>query len=365
MKKILFNLFFVTLFIFGSLYILFIQTEKYSSSSVVTVKNLTQEQSISALGTLLMNTASTGTQDSGILEIYIRSGDMYTLLDHDYNLSSYYASKRIDFVHRLYPDTSFPYFAANRRNFLHSYNSDLNIQYDPLSATMTISYLHADPVIAQQVVETIIHQSTQILNKFEHENTRIALEFLEKQAAKNRELFMNSIKKLIAYQNLHHTADPKADIEMESTLLATLQSELLTKEVEYKSLLVRRRSTSPAMKTLQASIREIKKKIATIKSRISGRQGKTLNVRAFDFEILENEAKLNKELYKQTLIKLEETKASIGKRAKNLTVITRPGVADTYTVPDKPKQILSLLIVLGFFYGIIYLIVSIVRSHVD
>jgi len=366
LKKKLFKLFFISLFILGSYYTIFIETKKYQSTGIITVKNLSQEQSISTLGSILTSVNSGTTQDSKVLELYIRSHDMYQLLDKEFNLTDYYTSDIIDFPKRLYKESSFPYLMASQENLLGKYNNDLTIYYDQLSSTIEITYLHANAKTAKQVVDEIIQQSIKTLNRFEHENAHIALEFLETQAKKNKKRFIEAIKKIIVYQNKHNTVDPKSDIQVESTLLANLQGELIKQEVAYNSQLVRKRSNTPSMQTLKKSINEMKNKINMIKNRISGNTNQnTLNVNAFDFEILKNEADLTKELYKQTLIKLEETKISVKQKAKNITIISVPIVSDMYISPDIPNQILSLLIVLAFLYGIFYLSIMVIKSHRD
>jgi capsular polysaccharide transport system permease protein len=350
----------------GGYYTVFIETKKYQSTGIITVKNLSQEQSISALGSILTSVNSGTTQDSKVLELYIRSYDMYQILDREFNLTKYYTSNTIDFPRRLYKNSNFPYLMASQENLLGRYNDDLSIYYDQLSSTIEISYLHADTKTAKQIVDNIIQQSIKTLNKFEHENAHIALEFLETQAKKNKKRFIDAIKKIIIYQNKHSTVDPKSDIQLESALLANLQGELIKQEVAYSSQLVRKRSNTPSMQSLKKSINEMKHKIHMIKNKISGDTNKnTLNVNAFDFEILKNEADLTKELYKQTLIKLEETKISVKQKAKNITIISVPIISDMYTSPDIPNKILSLLIVLTFLYGILYLSIMIIKSHKD
>jgi len=70
-------------------------------------------------------------------------------------------------------------------------------------------------------------------------------------------------------------------------------------------------------------------------------------------------------LYIQTLVKLEETKVLVSQNTKNLIVVTKAQVADSYSYPNKIKDSLSILIVLSFLYGIMTLIFTIIRDHKD
>ncbi len=366
MKLKLYKYLLILLFIIGTYYTLFVQTEKYSSIGTVIVQDLSNEQSISTIGALLTNSPQSGTRDSLIIDIYLRSYDMFRILDKEFNLTAYYSSEQIGFAERLYPDTQIEYFKANHANLLKRYNQDIITLVDPASSTFQIGFRHAEPKTAKAIVEKIIHYAFVTLNRFEKENGKIVLDFLRKQAEQNRRLFISSVKKMIAYQNKHQTIDPQADIKFNSALVAELESELIKKEVAYSSQLQQKSKNAPSMKILRSSIKQIKQKIQEIKAVMSGKKAQdTLNINAFQFEMLKSESELAKEIYKQTLVKLEEAKVTASKSAKNLTIVTHPTLPDQYDSPKKARQIISLLIILSFLYGIVALIASIIESHKD
>jgi len=366
MKLKIYKYILIIFFIFGVLYTLLWQTEKYASVGTVMVQDLSNEQSVSAIGALLTNSPQDGTRDSMVLDIYIRSNDMFQKLDREFNLSQYYTGKEIDFLQRLYPNVPIDLIRSTQDNFLMRYNQDIITLIDTASSTFQIGFHHADPKLAKMITERLIQHAFNAINHFERENGRIALEFLEKQAAKNRKLFIKSVQKLIEYQNKHHTIDPNADIQMDTTLISQLEGELIKNEVAYRSRLVHKPASSPSMRILKNSIQQIREQIDILKKGLSGKQNnKALNANAFEFEMLKNESALTREIYKQTLIKLEEAKVNASKSAKNLTIITHPTVAELYSSPKKFRQILSLFIILGFLYGIVALIISIIQSHRD
>jgi capsular polysaccharide transport system permease protein len=366
MKHTYFKWFMIVLFVLGTVYTLFFQSKKYTSIGTVMVQDLSQEQSISMLGALLTSSPQAGAKDSLVADIYIRSYDMYRRLDSEFNLTRYYTGDRLDFLQRLYPGSPLPFFEANGDNLLKRYDWDLLIVYDPASSTLQLGYRHTDPKTAQKVVRSIIRHTFDALNRFERENGKIVLEFLTKEAQIKRKAFMESIKKVIAYQNEHNMIDPNVNIQLNSTLLAQLESELIQNEVSYRSQLVHKPSSAPSMQILAKSINQIKQKIRQINERLAGKdRNETLNVDAFHFEVLKNESRLAQELYKQTLIKLEEARVNAKKSAKNLTIVTQPTLPELYDSPKRFQQILSLLLILGFVYGIVTLIVSILESHRD
>jgi len=360
-QRILLKLIFMAIFTAGAYYTIFIQTQKYESNTIIAVKDLSKSQSISALGALFLPNGPGPSQDSKVLELYIRSQDMYDYLDKDFNLTSYYTSNKIDYIHRLYKNTKIDYIKVTKENLLQKYNDDLSILYDPISATLKISFLHADPKIAQKIVE----KSKNVLNGFEQENAKVVLKFLEKQEKKYKKSFMEAIKKLIRYQTKNSTFDPKIDIQAKSQLLANLEAQLIKKEIEYKSLLVKKPKEAPDMKLRYNSIKTLRANIYKLKKQIAGKSKSKLNTKVYAFEYIKSQVDFAKEMYKQILLKVEETKLSVNKNTKNIIVVAKPTLPQSYVSPDKIKQILTYIIVLMLLYGILRLIIFIIKDHID
>lgn len=343
-----------------------VESEKYESSSIIMVKDLSKESSPSALGSLLLSGSSNEMKDAKLLEVYINSYAMYQKLDRDFNLSSYYASSAIDPLDRLYDETKVSWFKNTQENLLEKYQAHTHVMYDEPSTTLKISFAHTHSQVAKEVVEHIVRYAGETLNLFEKQNTKIVLKFLEKQEKKKYEAFILSSKKLLNYQNKHHTLDPKIDIESKSTILASLEAELVQKEVAYNSKLQYLNALSPEMKLAKGNIKYIRKSISKIKRQITGVKGKQeLNVDLSDFTLLQSEVEFNKELYRQVLAKLEETKFSIQQNSKNLIVVTPASMADSYRYPNKIKEILTIYIIIFFLYGIISLIITLIAEHKD
>ena len=363
---ILFKLLLVLFFIFLAYYIIEIETEKYESGTIVMVKDLSVKQSVLPLGAMLMPTGSESTKDAKLLELYLKSSTTYRLLDRDFKLSDYYSSDAIDYARRLKDSSPLLHLQKNRMNLLTKYNSDLSIIYDEISTTIELKFAHADAKIAKKIVEKLTRYASEALNLFEKKNSKVVLDFLQKQERKKYRVYMDSLQKLLAYQNQHNTIDPQIDVASKNKILSGLESQLVQKEVEYNAKQQYLNLNSAEMQILQGNIDYIAQSIANIKSQMAGdRDRQELNVNVSDFELLKSEMAFNKEMYHQTLAKLEETTVIFGQQSKNLIVISRAGVAENYKYPNKIKDVLSLFIVFIFLYGITGMIFSIIRDHKD
>jgi len=367
MVSFFFRVLFLALFIYLLYYISFIQTEKYESQSTIMVKDLSKEQSSSPLGSLLMAGAgSESMTDAMLLAVYIKSSDMFNLLDKEFNLSAHYVSDEIDIVHRLSNSFLLPSYLVNYANLHRRYVSDLTITYDEPSTTIKISFSHANPKTAQEIVKRIIVHAGKTLNFFEKKNSEVVLTFLEKQEQTKNALFIKALKKLLTYQNRHHTIDPKIDIESKSAILAGLESELIQKKVHYNNKAQYLNKSTAQMKLLHGEIAILQTNIRDIKRKITGSKGKRkLNVSMSDFTLLKSEVEFEKEMYIQTLVKLEETRMLVNQNTKNLIIVSHAQVADSYAYPNKIKDSFSIFIILSFIYGILSLIFTIIRDHKD
>jgi len=364
--KYLLRIFFLLLLIVVAYYVMEIQSEKYESKTVVMVKDLGQKQiASSALGSLLSGSSSER-KDAKLLEVYVNSYEMYDYLDREYSLTAYYSSKQIDPLSRLYATDSTFLFQLNKENLLEKYRSDLKMFYDESSATLEIAFAHVDAALAQKIVNSITLHAKETLNLFDKENTQIILKFLKEQEREKYSTFMRSLHTLLGYQSKHRTINPKVDIASKSQILASLEAELVQKEVDYNSKSQYLSSTSPEMKLMQGNIAYVKQSITKIKKQITGGRGnENLNVDLSDFSLLESKVEFDKEVYRQILIKLEETKFMIQQNSKNLIVISHPSLADSYAYPNKIKDIMTIYIVLFFLYAILNLIITLIREHKD
>ena len=349
-----------------SSYIYFFKTEKYESSSTVIVKDLSEKQSTSPLGALLAG-GSGVSQDAMLLDVYIKSSDMFELLDKEFKLRDYYSGTEIDMYNRLYADIFLTNREINGINLLERYNSDLKLFFDEPSSTLSIKFAHADAEVAQQIVISIIKHATIMLNNMDKKSSKIVLKSLQKLEKEKYELFLASLKELLEYENKHNTINPKIDVETKSNILASLEGELIQKRVAYQSKLQYMNRNAPEMKILKGELSHIKSSIKRIKKQMTGKsKNKTeLNKNLAEFGLLESKMEFNKEIYKQTLMKLEEVSVMVNQNTKNLIVVSAPKVADSYTYPNKFKDIVTTIILLTLLYGVVSLIGSIIRDHKD
>ncbi|BAF72684.1 capsule polysaccharide export system inner membrane protein [Sulfurovum sp. NBC37-1] len=363
--KIFIRTIFVLVFLSVSYYIVSVETERYESTSITLLKDISKKQTIE-MSNMFLGQISSTMQDSKVLELYIRSPEMFNYIDSEYNLSKHYVSDELDFAQRLYKDSSIPIYRANKKNIINKYNEDLIVFYDDPSGTLELTFIHTDPETAQRILRSIIRRAEEIINYFVRENAKIALSFIEKQREEKRKSFMDAIKNLIIYQNKHSTIDPSLDVERKITILAELETELVKSEVEYNTKIRTFNPNSREMKLLQSTIGNLRHSIKRVDKELAGNtKGAELNANVFEFKLLKSDMEFAKEVYRQTLINQEEMKIEVAQKSKHLIVVSRPTLPDDYDYPNKPWDIFTLLMVFFFIYSIIVAMMAIVENHKD
>ena len=357
------RLIFLLVFIAFAYYIAKVETVKYESKSIVLLKDLSKQKKANLSAAIGLGGYQDSMKDSKVLELYIRSAEMYAYINNLYHLDKHYTSEELDWAQRLYKDSNLSAFDASKENYLKKYNENLHIIFDEASGTLSLSFIHTDKEIAQKILESIISYSDIVINEFGKQKAKVALDFIDKQKKINKENFNQAIKKLVTYQNKHHTIDPNLDVQRKNTILANLEGELIKLEVEYGSKSKTYNLNGSEMKILKETIRNTKKSIKRVKSQMVG--SGDLNANVFKFELLRNNMEFNKELYKQVLITQEEQKLEVTQNAKYLISVSKPTLADKYSYPSKIWDIFTVFVVLIFLYNILMTIILIIKDHKD
>ena len=348
--------FFVTVFILFSIYVLTVKEELYLSTSSLLVKDIS-ENSVTGLAAGFLGLGSSSqSQDAGVVETYLSSMDVLKKLDQKFHLRKYYETDFIDPLHRLYGFSSEEYF-------LELYRSDLEITYDETSGIISIGFAHADPAIAQAIVQFLIIETENQLNLYNHRNAQKQLEFVSSIVENNRLKLDAATKQLEMYQNKHKMLDPSTDAAALTGVLTNLETSLEQKRLEYKQLSNYMNETSFEMVRLANEITEMEKQLGQVRSRLADQHGNPLNVRLFDFEKIKNQVEFEKEVYKESLLQLEVAKVDIYKQAKTMVVLTNPVYPDTFTYPRILVLLTGMLVGILLLYGITMQIVAIVEDH--
>lgn len=353
LQKSFLGLFFITVF-----YLLFIESSLYRSSASVIVRDINTKPTSGFDLSVLGAGTSSQMQDSKVLEAYLMSFDVLTRLENVFHLKDYYHSDAIDPLHRLYG------FSTNE-DFLHTYQSHLHVQYDEVSGIMTIAFDHTDANSAKAVVEFLIQHAEEQLNFYNHLRAERQLGFIKEQVQKNRLSLDAAIATLEQYQNSHKLIDPMSEITTKNTIIAQLEGELVQKRAALALMKHYMNNDSYDVKKLKTEILTMEEALKRNKAKLSGTQKDKLNKTFFEYEKLKSQVEFAKEVYAQGLTQLELATVEASQMAKALVVLTQPTLPDGIASPQYFRSLFTLIILFSLSYGIVMLLLGIIKDHKD
>ncbi len=358
MKKLSINqIIFLVIFSVLSFYFLVIKAELYESKTDLIVRDLSSNSTTSSLGLSLLGMGSSSQlQDSKIVEAYLKSLDIYLLLDKKFHLTEHYKSNALDIIERLDEDETM-------EEVLAFYNARLIIFYDEISGILSISFLHVDKEKSKEILEFLVQHVEEQINAFNRRKALKQLKFVESAFNNAKQKMNDSSKNVEAYQNSHLLLDPQAEASASSGMIAELEASLLQKRIEYSTMSGYLKESTYELKALKKEIEEISHTIAKERKGLTGTSGDRLNKVLFEYEKLKLQLEFDTEVYKNALLQLETTKIDVLKEAKTLSILSKPNLPDGYAYPNKPKVFITILIMMLLLYGIFSMLGSIIRDH--
>lgn len=358
MKKISnIRLIYIGIFIVLTTYMLLIRTELFESHTALLVEELDSTTPTASLGFALLGAGpASQLQDSKVVEEYLHSTDMLIKLDKKFNLISEFQSDQYDLLQRLGTSAFF-------EKSLKFYNRMLSAHFDQISGILHIRYAHPDPKKAKEILAFLVTEVENKINELNRINSKKQLEFSESEYIKAKRKMDESSLLLEQYQNNKKILDPAAKAIAVSTVITGLEATLTQKSIEYATKKSYLNENNFELKALQNEMNEIQNMIISNKNSLIGTSDKRLNKSLFEFEKLKLQLEFDIEVYKNALIQLKSTQASVAKSAKTLSIISEPNLPDGFTYPDKPKVFITIILAMTLLYGIFGMLMAIIRDH--
>lgn len=348
---------FLAAFVMLSIYFLLIKAELYESQSALIVRDLSSASPASSLGLQLLGVGSSSQlQDSMVVKEFLESLDMFLILDKEFGLIKHYKSDKIDFIERLGAD-------ATMEEALKFYQKRLKVHYDETSGILHIAYAYTDAKTTQKILQYMINKVEHEINEFNRKKAKKQLSFIELEYKKSKKKMLESAAALQRYQNEHLLLDPETQATSSTALIANLEATLSQKKIEYQTKSTYLNSDNYELLRLKSEIKEIKNSLENIKKGLTGKSKNRLNKILFEYDRLKMQLEFNTEVYKNTLLQLETTKLDILKKAKTLSIISKPNLPDGYTYPDKPRVFVTIVIAMLLLYGIFAMLLAIIKDH--
>ena len=340
------------------LYNALIFTPRYESISYIAIKDNSGKSNSGALGALLGST-SDSTTNPYMLKNYIQSMSMLLNLNSEIGLISLYQNKNIDFFSRLASD-------SDQKQQFKYYLSHINVSYDQDSNSIQLAAQGITAVEAQKIMQTIIKEAQEYVNSVDYQLAEQRLQFAQKQVQISQRKLTEANQKIIDFQNNNGILDPKSEISTLTSILAGLQSQLVSAQATLISMNEFMRNNSFQLQQQQQKIASLQKEIEIQKEKILGLDGgqdKKLNDIMNKFELLRMDGQVAISEYTASITSLEIARADAISQKQQVVVLEKPTLPNFHEYPRLWYDTFTLLIVLLILYGIIRMIKTIIDEH--
>lgn len=346
----------------AAIYLLMFAADRYSSESMVAVRQEGAAMSVPAgvdALSAMFGSSMASHEDQLMLESHILSMDMLRQVDERLDLRGEYSSPRFDFIFGLSK-------SASQEKFLEYYRERVDVSVDDASGLLTIRTEGFTPEIAQATNKEIIAISEQFINESSHRLARDQMAYAKSELRNARAELDAVRKRIIEFQVKFNILDPGAQAAANVGLTAELQAMLARHGAELKGMQAYLNDDAPQILALQAQINGIREQLEfERRGSVANPEGKSLNVIAGEYQELIAELEFESDTYKGALIGLETARIESTRKLKSLVLVESPPLPESATYPRRLYTLISLLMGLTLLYGIVQLVVATIEDHME
>jgi capsular polysaccharide transport system permease protein len=341
----------------------FIASDKYVSDAIVLVQRTDQpagSTSTVSSGTAAMAGITTpSSSDQLVLSQYLLSVDMLEKLDAAFDLRGHYGNSGRDPLSRMW-------FKNEPIDWFYRYwLSRVSVVYDEYNGVLDIEVEAYDPAMAKRIVDFMIAEGQAHMNLLGHQLAQSQVDFLTKQVDANHEKFIAATKAMVDFQNKQGLTSPLVTAESINTLIASLETQKAEIQTQLGSLPPSLSANQPMVLTLRSRLATIDAQIRQKRAELASPSSRTLNYSVEEFQALQLQVGFAQDLYKSALMTLEQGREDSVRMLKMVSILQSPTLAAYPMKPQRFYNILTTLIVVGLFIGVLKLMESIIRDHVD
>ncbi|HDQ03882.1 MAG TPA: polysaccharide biosynthesis tyrosine autokinase [Deltaproteobacteria bacterium] len=219
-----------------------------------------------------------------------------------------------------------------------------------MTSIINVSYQNTDPILARDVVNTLVQSYLEQSIGFKSEEADRAASFVEEQLAILRGDLNTSEKKLQAYKS--STGVMMLDSEAQALIQKISESERARAELEVqkRALLADYTEAHPAVRTINKQLEAIRQQLASYE-----RQMRALPQAERDLARLTRISRVNADIYTFLLQKHEEARIARASTISNINIVD-PAVTPEKPVKPKKKQylLIGMLLAMGLGVGLAF-----------
>ncbi len=332
---------------------------QYESTSKLIIKSTDGGSSFdptSLLGASISGVASTN--DSQIIESYIKSQDMMRYLEKTLSLSSHYGADHADMFSRLPEDHS-------QTQFYEYYLQQISVEVDSASSVITLNVKAYTPEFAQQVNSTIVNKAEQFLNDINNNLAKSKMEFAKGEHQVVEDKLQTAKRDILAFQSKYNVLDPTAEGAASQQIAFSLQATLAQKKAELNTMETMMSPSAPEVQNIKRQIGALQQQINIQKEGFSNQvTGESLSVteQMAKYSDLQIQLQLAIQAFSSSLVSLENARVEAYQKLQYLVTIESPTLPDDNAYPKIVYNLVLFGVILLILYGTARIIIATIKE---
>lgn len=341
-------------------YYLLIAGNRFESESRVVVKRSADAGamlggiSLPFLGVM----GSSSNEDAMHLKEFIHSMDLLEKLDKQFSLREDMKLHGLDVVNHLPP-------WATKEDFLKLYRKRVTVDFDEKTGVLVIHAQAKTAEQSQKLNAAILAESETFINELSQRIAREQVDFANKELLRAKKSLDEAKENLLNFQSKSGLLDPVASAEVGNRVIAELEGQLASKEVEYNTMSAVLQRDAPQMVSMRQTIESLKKQIQVERTRLTSNQYGGMNRKAAQFLDYRALVDFQADVYKISLAAVEKMRLEAARKVRSLAVLSSPTLPEEAEFPQRTYMLGTWLFVLMLLFGLVRLTIEIIEDHRD
>lgn len=335
-----------------------IASDRYVGEAKVIVKQADNNSAVD-FGIALLGTAmSSGQQDAQLVRQFILSLDMLHHLDNTLAVREHYQSKDADILSRLWAWES-------QEDFLKYYRKHITVTYDEVSGVLAIRAQAFTSEFAQEIVKAVLQQSEQYINQIGHQLASEQVNFVQKELDRATQHLRKSKQQILEFQEEYQLFSPEQESGAKLTMVNELEAQITRHKAELNNFRSYMNETAADIVALKAKIGSLETQLLIERSKLVGETSNTFSDVTAKHADLLLDLEFATDLYKASLMSLEQARIEAYRKLKYLVVVDSPSLAEEAEFPNRVYDLVSILVVLSLLYGAMKITWATIKEHRD
>lgn len=297
-------------------------------------------------------------RDILLLRDYLLSADMLGKLDAALNLREHYSSSYDIFSRLAYRSIPAEWFQRHYRN-------RVSVEYDETAGVLVIQAQAYTPKMAFDIAQMMVREGERFMNELAQKLAREQVSYAEREVAASSKRMTQSRQTLLAFQNREGLVSPTGTATDIAAVASRYEGELSDLQARRRALEAYLAPTAPDLVQINDQIRAVEKQLRVQRGRLVSTDGKPLNKLAEEYDRLAFEATFQQTVYQTAISALERARMDASRMLKKVSVLQEPTLPEFSMEPGRLYY--STLFALGtlFLFGILQMLIAIVREHRD